>query len=43
MLVSDGSSRRFGPGDVPLFGDTSGKGHRAPGMAAEVVLMAVSI
>ena len=43
MLVSDGSSRRFGPGDVPLFEDTSGKGHRAPGMAAEVVLMAVSI
>ena len=43
MLVGDGSSRRFGPGDVPLFGDTSGKGHRAPGMAAGVVLMAVSI
>ena len=43
MLVSDGSSRRFGPGDAILFDDPSGKGHRAPALPGDVAMMAVSI
>ncbi|MGR6914947.1 hypothetical protein ACU635_11930 [[Actinomadura] parvosata] len=32
VLVSDGSRRRFGPGDLVLAADTSGRGHVTTGV-----------
>jgi hypothetical protein len=39
--TSDGSKRRFGPGDVVLLEDTTGKGHRSRVVGDQEVLMAV--
>ncbi|MBI2723713.1 MAG: hypothetical protein HYX50_01495 [Chloroflexi bacterium] len=42
VTVSDGSSRAFGPGDVFLLEDTSGKGH-ATRFAEECIFAAVRL
>jgi len=39
--VSDGEIRTFGPGDVTLVEDTSGKGHRSRVVGKASVLLAV--
>ena len=39
--TSDGEVRRFGPGDVTLVEDTTGKGHRSRVVGTESVLLAV--
>ena len=39
--TSDGSRRTFGPGDVVLLEDTSGKGHRSRVVGDEAPLLAV--
>ena len=38
--VGDGSIRRFGPGDVTIVEDTSGKGHRSKTVGDETALKA---
>ena len=39
--VSDGETRIFGPGDITLLEDTTGKGHRSKVVGEEQVLLAV--
>ena len=39
--TSDGERRRYGPGDVALLEDTTGKGHRSRVVGDGVVLAAV--
>ena len=39
--VSDGEIRSFGPGDVTLVEDTTGKGHRSWAVGTEPILLAV--
>ena len=39
--VSDGSSRIFGPGDIILLEDTTGRGHRSKVIGDEKVVLAV--
>ncbi len=39
--TSDGTHRAFGPGDVVLLEDTSGRGHRSWVVGDERLLMAV--
>lgn len=39
--VSDGEVRTFGPGDVTLLEDTTGKGHRSRVVGTEDVILAV--
>ncbi|QQO56848.1 MAG: hypothetical protein N838_29280 [Thiohalocapsa sp. PB-PSB1] len=38
--VSDGTIRHFGPGDVTIVEDTSGKGHRSKTVGDETALQA---
>jgi len=39
--TSDGIKRRFGPGDIVLLEDTTGKGHRSCVVGDQEALMAV--
>ena len=39
--TSDGTVRRFGPGDVTLVDDTTGKGHRSRVISTDEVLAVV--
>ncbi len=41
--TSDGSRRRFGPGDFTLFEDTRGKGHRSWVVGDEPLLLGVVV
>jgi len=42
--VSDGEIRRFGPGDVVLVEDTTGKGHRSRVIGdAEIIIVVVKL
>lgn len=37
--ASDGELRRFGPGDIVLFEDTTGRGHRSYNLTSQTLLM----
>jgi len=39
IVVSDGETRRFGPGDIVLVEDTTGKGHTARSVGDEDILI----